>query len=288
MTEFSVIWGGLVSGALFGLLGLGYLLLLRATRIFNFAVGAFAGIAAVSFASWSSSMPPPVAALASIAGGTALAILVDIVVTRPIQAREIRGHLGVVLGLTATLFLIIQVTRQIFSARTFLGQPIVTGHAEIARTVISLHSALTLIVAIAATASITLWQAYGKGGRLLAAVGDNWEAAVLLALPVRGIRYIAVGVAGLICSIAGVLLAGGAPVTFQSSFNLALVGFLALVIGGTSSNWGPLLGGMIIGLTDTIGARLIGASIHEYLMLLVILLVFRLRPQGLLAKTVRD
>jgi branched-subunit amino acid ABC-type transport system permease component len=287
VTEFSVIWEGLVSGALYGLIGLAYLLILQATRTYNFAVGSFVGFAGVAYATWGQTLPFGVAAGLVLLVSVALATVTDLAVTRPIQGRE-TGHFGVVLGLTAAFFVIIQVTRQIFSARTVLGQPAVDGAVLVAGTTFTLQSLLTVAVAVALSGAVQVWQSHGRRGRLLAAVGDNWDAAVLLCLPIGGIRYLAVGLGGAVCALAGMLLAGASPLSFHSGFGLALTGFLALVVGGAASTWGPLLGGSVIGLTETVGARVIGASIREYLLLLVILIVFRLRPHGLLAKVVRE
>ncbi len=287
MTEFSVIWEGLVSGALYGLIGLAYLLILQATRTYNFAVGSFVGFAGVAYATWGQTLPFGVAAGLVLLVSVALATVTDLAVTRPIQGRE-TGHFGVVLGLTAAFFVIIQVTRQIFSARAVLGGPIVNGAVLVGGHHIHAPQPADGGGRGRVDGAVELWQNYGRRGRLLSAVGDNWDAAVLLCLPVGGIRYLAVGLGGAVCALAGMLLAGASPLSFHSGFGLALTGFLALVVGGAASTWGPLLGGSVIGLTETVGARVIGASIREYLLLLVILIVFRLRPHGLLAKVVRE
>lgn len=288
MTELTVIWEGLISGALYGLLGLAYLVILQATRTYNFSIGAFASFSAVAFAAWSGELALGAAIGLAVLSALALALITDVAITRPIAARETGGHLGVVLGLVATLFVITQLTQQLFGSRTWIGTPLLPGSLEIFGTIVSAHSIATLLCAFVMCGAMQLWQAHGRRGRLLAAVGDNWEAAVLLALPVGGIRAFAVGLGGAICGVVGVLQAGGGPVSFHGSFGLALVGFLALVIGGAQSSWGPLAGGTIIGLTETLGARIIGASAREYILLVVILLVFRLRPQGIFAKEIRE
>ena len=127
MTEFTIIWEGLVSGALYGLLGLAYLLILRATRTYNFSVGAFASFAGVAYGAWSLDHAVWGVVLAAAVMAAALAVAVDTFIARPIQSRETGGHLGVVLSLTAALFVILQLTRQVFSARTYLGEPLVNG-----------------------------------------------------------------------------------------------------------------------------------------------------------------
>jgi branched-chain amino acid transport system permease protein len=75
---------------------------------------------------------------------------------------------------------------------------------------------------------------------------------------------------------------------FQTGFDLSLLGFLAVVIGGLASVWGSLVGGLLLGLLQSTGAWLIGARWFDYLLVAVVVLAFRLRPQGLFATSVRD
>jgi branched-chain amino acid transport system permease protein len=125
---------------------------------------------------------------------------------------------------------------------------------------------------------------------LLSAVGDEWQAAVLLCLPIGRLRLLAVVLGGILASAAGVLISGQAPVNFQSGFSWALVGLVALMVGGSASAWGPLVGGLIIGVSGTLGTWWLGSTllgVRDYVLLAVVLIVFKFRPEGLFAKAIR-
>lgn len=285
MVEFDVLWAGLATGAIYALIGLSYLLIYRAARVLSFAVGGIAGMAAIAAATWTG-LSTWTSAASAIALGALASIVLDALITRPVQAREV-GHFGTVMALAASLFVMIQLTGLLFTQQTVLGQPIAAGTFTLFDHTVTRQSALIVALCVAATAATALWLRRGRRGRLLSAIGDNPEVARRLCLPVGSVRMLAVGLAGCTAAAAGVLNIGRAPMTFQTAFSLSLVGFLAVVIGGLASAWGPLFGGVLLGMLESVGARTIGAHWRDYLFLLVVLLAFRLRPQGIFAAPVR-
>jgi branched-chain amino acid transport system permease protein len=122
---------------------------------------------------------------------------------------------------------------------------------------------------------------------MLRAVGDNAEAARALGLPVRRIRMSAVVATGLVCGAAGVFVAPQAALTYQSHLSCAIMGFLALVLGGTGNAWAPLAGGVLLAMIETVSARALGGAFHDYVLLVLVLVVFSVRPEGLFAIRVR-
>jgi len=287
MPDFTVIWGGVTTGSFYALLGLSYLLILKGTRTLNFGVGGFAVFAAVGSAIWAEDTSRSVALVAALAAGCALALASDTFVARPIQARD-TGHYAVVIALAAVFFVVVQITGEWLSAAPVFGQPLSTAVWFEGR--ITGQSVILVAAAVLATAAASIWFRYGRRGRLLSAVGDEWQAAVLLCLPIGRLRILAVALGGIIASVAGVLISGQAPVNFQSGFSWALVGLVALMVGGSASAWGPLVGGLIIGVSGTLGTWWLGSTllgVRDYVLLAVVLLVFKFRPEGLFAKAIR-
>jgi branched-subunit amino acid ABC-type transport system permease component len=284
--EFSVLWGGILSGSIYGFIGLAYLVVLRGTKTLNFAVGGLVGFGAVAGATWQRDVPQWAAFALTVAAAAAVSVAIDLAVTQPIQRRQ-AGHFGVVMALAAAFFVVVQLTGQLFTPAAVLGQPIIDGVSEFADATLSNNSLAIVALALLVSGAIWAWMRYGRQGRLLSAIGDEAEAAVLLCLPIRGIRLLAVGIGGALAGLVGFLIVGSSPVTFQSSFSFALVGLIALMLGGVASAWGPLAGGLIIGLVDTFGARWIGASVRDYTFVVVIVMVFALRPEGLFAARIR-
>lgn len=261
-------------------------MIFRATSVLSFAVGGSAALAGIAAASVNAQQPLWIAAVAGFALAVVSTLVIDFAVIRPVQAREI-GHFGTVMALAACLFVLIQLTGQAFTQGAVIGTPIVDGTLTLLGQTVTEHSALTLVLAVLMTGALAVWLRVARSGRILSALGDNAHAALMLALPVTRVRVIAIALAGLIAGVAGVLDVGRAPMTFQTGFDLSLIGFLAVVIGGTASAWGPLVGGIFLGLLESMGARVIGAQWKDYLFLVVILIAFRVRPQGLFATAVR-
>jgi len=143
---------------------------------------------------------------------------------------------------------------------------------------------LTVLLCLAAYG----WLRSTRSGRLLAALGDAPDAAKALCLPVGVVRVIAVALAGLLTGIAGVLYVGRSPMDFQTGFDLSLLGFLAIVVGGLASVWGALVGGLFLGVLQSTSSYLIGARWFDYVLVVVVVLAFRFRPQGVFATSVRD
>jgi branched-chain amino acid transport system permease protein len=278
--EFSTLWGGLTVGSFYGLLGLSYLLIFRATQTLNFGVGAFAVFAAIAAATWANTFGVVPATLAALAVACLGALASDTLVARPIQARE-GGHFAVVIALTAVFFAIVQLTGQWLTPTAVLAQPVIDMAFFDGQ--VSGQSAVLVATSVAATIASWIWFKHGRKGRLLTAVADDWYAAILLCLPIRWLRILVVLIGGLAAGVAGILVVGLASVSFYSGFAWALIGLVAMMLGGSASAWGPLVGGVVVGLVETLSARWIGASVQDYVLLAVVLLVFLLRPQGLFA-----
>jgi branched-chain amino acid transport system permease protein len=143
---------------------------------------------------------------------------------------------------------------------------------------------LATLVAFGATAA---WIRYTRSGRMLRAVGDSTAAAKLLGLPVNRIRLIAFVLSGFLAGVAGLLFSTKAGVNNLSGLSWAVSGFLALVIGGSGSIVAPLLGGLLLGMVEVFVPYYLGGQSHVYAMLIVALLFFAVKPEGLFVKRVR-
>jgi branched-chain amino acid transport system permease protein len=281
----SVIWAGVVAGSVYALLALSYFLLFRATGVLNFAVGGIAGVAGIAAAT--SNRLTVVAIAIGLVYAVGVSVGIDLFVTRFVQARE-TTHFGTVLALAATLFVLIQLVGEAFTRATALGKPLVNGHIVIGSNSFTWHEIVLTLGTIAATASVFIWLRHGRRGRLLAAVGDDPVAARTICLPIAAVRLLTVSLAGLVAGLAGTMFVGYAPLDFQSGLHLSLVGFIAVVIGGLASVWGSLVGGLLLGVIESLGGWFFGARWNDYVLLAVVLITFRLRPEGLFASSVRS
>jgi branched-chain amino acid transport system permease protein len=148
---------------------------------------------------------------------------------------------------------------------------------------------LPLIIFLMALVVITVLQIYmsrTKMGRAFRAVSDDQDAARLMGINTKHIWAVAMGVSLLIVTIGGVMM--GIRTTFDPLLGSQrlIFAFEAVIIGGMGSSWGTLLGGVLLGLAQTLGAQTVGSAWSILVGHMVFVIVLAVRPQGFLAKTV--
>jgi branched-chain amino acid transport system permease protein len=142
---------------------------------------------------------------------------------------------------------------------------------------------LTSIVVIA---GLQIFLGRTKMGRAFRAVSDDQDAARLMGINTKHIWAMAMAVALAIVAIGGVMM--GIRTTFDPLLGTQrlIYAFEAVIIGGMGSGWGTLLGGVILGLSQTLGAQAFGSAWSILCGHLVFVIILAFRPQGFLAKTV--
>jgi branched-chain amino acid transport system permease protein len=145
---------------------------------------------------------------------------------------------------------------------------------------------LIFILSVVAIAGLQMFQSYTKMGRAFRAVSDNQDAARLMGINVKHTWAVAMGVSLLLAAVGGIMM--GVRTTYEPMTGIMrlLFAFEAVIIGGMGSIWGTLLGGIIIGLAQTLGAKAFGAAWSIVVGHVVFIVILALRPQGFLAKTV--
>jgi branched-chain amino acid transport system permease protein len=145
---------------------------------------------------------------------------------------------------------------------------------------------VVFVVAVAIIAALQLFLSNTRLGRAFRATSDDQEAAGLMGINNRHIYALAMAIALAIVAVAGVLMA--VRTTFdpsQGPFRL-IFAFEAVIMGGMGSIWGTLLGGIVLGLAQTLGSQAFGVAWGTLIGHLVFLAVLAFRPSGFFAKTV--
>lgn len=142
------------------------------------------------------------------------------------------------------------------------------------------------ILAIVVIAALQLYMGRTKMGRAFRAVSDDQDAARLMGINTKHVWAVAMGVALLIVTIGGMMM--GIRTTFNPLLgsDRLIFAFEAVIIGGMGSAWGTLLGGVILGVAQLIGALLFGPAWQILAGHVVFVIILAFRPQGFLAKTV--
>jgi len=265
----SAALGGLLAGSVFALVGLGVLLSATAIRTVNLAVGEFYVLGGLMFFSLvaAAGVPPLLAAPLAVAAGAGCGLLVERCAIRPVRLQPP----GTIVLVTTAAAWMLRGTAQLAWGRDPVAPPALAGGQWA-------QAALVIGWAIAATVALEAWLSRSHPGRALRATADDPRAAA-------GAGVDTTGAARLAFALTGALLASSAviagPVTFLSydgGVGLLLRGIGAALIGGMRRPLLVYLGGVAIGLVESMSAALWSSLYKDavtFCLLLVVLCFWR-------------
>jgi branched-chain amino acid transport system permease protein len=300
------LFGGLMAGMLYSLIALGFVLIFKASGVFNFAQGAmvlFAALAMARFAEWIPKYAPIdnriVVNLLAFAGAMAVMVLVAWVIERLVLRHLVNQEaitlLMATLGITyfldgfgQTLFGndIYKIDVGMPKDPVFLLEGIFQGGV-----LVNKEDLYAAVIAAALVALLSLFFQKTATGRALRAVADDHQAAQSIGIPLSRIWVIVWSVAGFVALVAGIIWGSKLGVQFSLSL-VALKALPVVILGGLTSVPGAILGGLIIGVGEKLSEVYVGPMLgggieiwFAYVLALVFLLV---RPQGLFGEKIID
>jgi len=287
---------GIAQGCIYGLIALGFVLIYKATETVSFAqgelmmLGAFFGLAAMT----TMGFPFWVAVLSAIAAMALFGLLLETVVIRPILGQPAfsivmltigigyvaRGLITMIPGIgTETHTLPVPYKDQVWR----IGAPLGGGDGGLVLNV-------EQMVVIAATALLcALLYAvfkYSKVGIAMQAASQNQLAAYYMGIPVKRLNSLVWGLAAAVAAVAGLLLA---PITFVHA-NMGFIGlkaFPAAVVGGFGSLPGAIVGGLIIGVVESLSGFYLPEGFKDIAAYIVVLVMLVVLPNGLFGEKLR-
>jgi branched-chain amino acid transport system permease protein len=284
------VLAGLSAGSLYALVALGLVLIYRSTRVLNFAHADMATVGTfIAFSMITSGMPFWMAFLMAILAGAVIAVVFYFGALVPAQ-RKGANHLGQVI-LTLGLALILQgLTVYRWGAEPDrLPFPLSdTKVWKVGPIFVSELSLGTLAAAAAASLILYLITQKTRLGLAMRATSENLQAAQTLGIPTRGVLAFAWGVAAALAVVAGVFLA---PVLLLDPFfmlDAMFKGLAAAVLGGLNSLPGAVLGGLILGVAESLGGAYVSLEFKTSLAFILIVVVLLARPEGLLGKEFQE
>ena len=298
--------GGLMAGMLYSLVALGFVLIFKASGVFNFAQGAmvlFAALAMARFAEWvpkwtGTSNTMVATALAFLMAGAVMflvAWLIERLVLRHLVNQEGTTLLMATLGIT---YLLEGLGQTIFGSDIYkidIGMPkepifMLEGMFP-GGVLVNKEDVIAAAIAATLVAALSVFFQKTSTGRALRAVADDHQAAQSIGIPLNRIWVIVWCVAGIVALVAGMIW--GSKLGVQ--FSLATVALRALpivILGGLTSVPGAIIGGLIIGVGEKLSEVYLGPFVGggiEIWFAYVLALVFLLfRPQGLFGEKIID
>jgi branched-chain amino acid transport system permease protein len=275
---------GLLFGAVYATIGIGFSLVWGVMNIINVAHGSFIMIGA--YLSYTLYVAAGIDPFLSIPVVMAALFLIAYVIQKFVLNRVVRGSVFITLTFTFGLqILIANVCLLIWSADyRSVKLPYSSAGFQIGGVVIPLVRLGIFVVALILTGLFYLFMRRTKTGIAINATALNFEGAKTVGIDVFNIYAITFGVSAALAGAAGCLIS---PIMSVNPFvggPLVAKAFVIAILGGLGSTMGALVGGMVLGLVETVGTVFIPSSYQELLGFSVLVLVLVFRPQGLLGK----
>jgi branched-chain amino acid transport system permease protein len=283
-----VLLGGIATGLMYSLVALGFVLIFKASGVFNFAQGVMVLFAALTLVGlMERGVPVAVALLLTIVVMIALAFAIERVVLRPLVNQEPIILFMATIGLN---FFLEGFGEMLWGSnvkkldigipdRSFMVRGVQVNQLEMTAAL----TAAVLVVVLAVFFQRT------RIGRALRAVADDHEAALSIGIPLKTIWIVVWAVAGLVAIVAGIMWGAKSGVQFSLSL-IALKALPVLILGGFTSVPGAIAGGLIIGVGEKLGevywGPLVGGAIENWFAYVVALVFLLFRPQGLFGEKI--
>lgn len=289
MSDFlQLCFAGIALGARYALVALGFVVIHRATGVINFAQGSILALGAYftynAHVTWGLNFY--LSAAIAIAASAAVGVLVERLLLRRMTGQPVFSVIMITIGL---LFVLDQIITMVWGQDAQnLEDPWGIRTVTAGELVMAVVDLWTIALALIVVVMFFGFFRYSGLGLAMRAVAIDEEAAMARGISVRRVVATAWGIAGAVAAVAGITLASG-PAALRPSLGLvALAAFPAMILGGLDSPMGAVLGGFIIGVTQTLTAGYqpqhaawLGddfQSVTPYVVMIVILMV---RPYGL-------
>ena len=290
---FEVLIGGLLSGVMYALVAIGFVLIYKASGVFNFAQGAMVFFAALTcvgimdkfgLSLW---LAIPLTMLTMIVLGMAI----ERVVLRPLVNQPEITLFMATIGLT---FFIEGLAQLMWGSQVHkldlpiedVPMPFLMEHFNI---IISQFDVVAAGICALLVICLALLFSKTKVGRALRAVADDHQAALAVGIPLQRIWAVVWGVAGLVAMVAGLLWGARNGVQFALTF-IALKALPVLILGGFTSVPGAIVGGLIIGASEKLAevylGPMVGGGIEGWFPYVLALLFLLVRPEGLFGERI--
>jgi branched-chain amino acid transport system permease protein len=274
---------GIAIGSAFALVGSGFVIAHRVTRVVNMAQGSVAVLGAlISYSLLRGVLPHGVADLVAVIASALIGLLVGVIAigkpgTDPLIALIIT--LGVSIFCSAVIIL--------FWGQDPVSPPGLKGTVEFLDVSIERQRILIIVVTLITFGALNLFLSRTLTGKGLTACASNPLAARLVGINVRRMGFIAFAVAGALGGLAGILIAPTSAVSFSSDLPLALSGFAAAIFGGLNSPLRTLAGGLVLGIAGQMMAGYGDGSFQTEVALTMMLAIMVLRSRDFIKEEAR-
>jgi branched-chain amino acid transport system permease protein len=288
MQLLQLVISGIAQGCIYGLIALGFVLIYKATETVTFAqgemmmLGAFGGLACMTMLNF----PFWLAILCSVVAMAIVGVLLERVVIRPVLGQPAFSIVMLTIGIGYVARGLITMIPVIGTETHTMPVPYKDQIWKVGELILNLeHLVIIAVTAVLCAALYALFK-YSKLGVAMQASSQNQLAAYYMGIPVRKLNGLVWGLSAAVAALAGILLA---PITFVHA-NLGFIGlkaFPAAVVGGFGSLPGAIVGGLVIGIVESLSGFYLPEGFKDIAAYVVVLLMLMLKPNGLFGEKLR-
>jgi branched-chain amino acid transport system permease protein len=289
------IWEGFVAGTLYALIALGFVLIFKASGVFNFAQGIMVVFAALTLVGlYANGVPAWLALIITIGVMAILAISIERVVLRPLvgqnEAILLMATIGLSLfvrGVGETLFG--GETKTMITSELGLPTGITDWNVFDGRVTFQHIDIAAVVIAVLMVAGLAVFFSKTRIGRALRAVADDHQAALSVGISLHQIWAIVWFASGVVALVTGIMWGARSDVSFALEV-IALKALAVLILGGFTSIPGAIVGGLIIGIGEKLfevyWGGLLGGGTEAWFAYVLALIFLLFRPQGLFGERI--
>lgn len=279
---------GIAQGCIYGLIALGFVLIYKGTETVSFAqgelmmVGAFGGLVAMTLLNF----PFWLAVLASVAGMALFGVLLERMVIRPILGQPAFSIVMLTIGIGYVIRGLITMIPVIGTETHTLPVPYKDEILNLGGLIVGIEQLVIIGVTAVLCGLLYLMFKHSKIGIAMQASSQNQIAAYYMGIPVKRINGLVWGLAAAVAAVAGILLA---PITFVH-VNMGFIGlkaFPAAVVGGFGSLPGAIVGGLIIGVVESLAGFYAPEGVKDVAAYVIVLIMLMIKPNGLFGEKLR-
>ena len=287
MTFLSYLISGISLGSVYAIIALGYTMVYGIAKMLNFAHGDIIMVGGYVIFVFMSFHNPLLAILMAIVFCVILGILIEKVAYKPLRGAS---PLAVLITAIGVSYLLQSLAQIIFGSANKMVTVYEFGSIKFLGVTVQVSALVTLAVTVVVMVVLTLFIKYTRVGRAMVAVSEDRGAAQLMGINVNGIITITFAIGSALAALAGLFYLLKAP-SISSTLGAmpGIKAFTAAVIGGIGSIPGAMLGGILLGVVESISYKITAIAPYtdaiEFSILIIILLV---RPTGFLGKKRRE
>lgn len=288
MTFLTQILNGIQIGSIYALVALGYTMVYGIIKLINFAHGDIIMVGA--YVTWyliaKLSIPAWVAIVLAVVGCSALGMVIEKVAYKPLRKSARISLLITAIGIS---FLLENLAQLIFTANPRMFTNLFPGNMNLGSLTVPNNTVVTILVSVALMVGLTLLVDKTKIGKAMRAVSEDNDTAQLMGINVSSTISFTFGLGSALAALAAVLYCCSyTQINPTMGSMLGLKAFVAAVLGGIGSLPGAMVGGLVIGISESLTKGYVASSYADAIVFGILIVVLLIKPTGFFGRTMNE